>query len=145
MARGRSLLPEGRRDNKHRVSFAALLGELVASAKGARGAVFCGHDGEFVELLVAQPPPSGCGQLTDYDLKVIGAHLAAPWLRLQDGLANGGAGSALEMTMRCKDGALLCARLPEGYYLVLLLGPAAHVPPAFVALRRTAERLAEHL
>jgi len=77
------------------VSFAALLGDLVASAKGARGAVFCGHDGEFVDLLVAQPQPAGCGELSDYDLKVIGAHLAAPWLRLQDGSANGGAGTAL--------------------------------------------------
>jgi hypothetical protein len=139
------LLPEGRHDNKHRVSFAALLGDLVASAKGARGAVFCGHDGEFVDLLVAQPQPSGCGELTDYDLKVIGAHLAAPWLRLQDGSANGGAGAALELGMRCKDGALLCARLPEGYYLVLLLAPAAHVARAFFALRLAAERLAEHL
>ena len=128
-----------------RVSFAALLGDLVASAKGARGAVFCGHDGEFVDLLVASPQPPGCGELTDYDLKVIGAHLAAPWLRLQDGSGNGGAGAALEMGMRCKEGALLCARLPEGYYLVLLLSPAAQVARAFVALRQTATRLAEHL
>jgi hypothetical protein len=139
------LLPEGRHDNKHRVSFATLLGDLIASADGARGAVFCGHDGEFVDLAVAQPQPAGCGELTDYDLKVIGAHLAAPWLRLQDGSANSGAGSALEMGMRCKDGALLCARLPEGYYLVLLLAPRAHVSRASVALRRAAERLAEHL
>jgi hypothetical protein len=125
------------------VSFAALLRDLVGSAKGARGAVFCGQDGEFVDLLVAQPQPSGCGALTDYDLKVIGAHLAAPWLRLQD--ANGGAGGALEMWMRCNDGTLLCARLPEGYYLVLLLAPTAQVSRAFVALRRSAERLSEHL
>jgi hypothetical protein len=145
MVRGRSLLPEGRHDNKHRVSFAALLRDLVASAKGARGAVFCGHDGEFVELLVAQPQPSGCGALTDYDLKVIGAHLAAPWRALQDGSANGRAGAALELAMRCKEGALLCARLPEGYYVVLLLAPAAQVSRAFVALRSTAGRLSEHL
>ena len=127
------------------VSFAALLGDLVASAKGARGAVFCGHDGEFVDLLVAQPQPAGCGELSDYDLKVIGAHLAAPWLRLQDGSANGGAGTALELGMRCKEGALLCARLPEGYYLVLLLAPAAQVSRAYIELRRVAVRLAEHL
>ena len=127
------------------VSFAALLGDLVASAKGARGAVFCGHDGEFVDLLVAQPQPAGCGELSDYDLKVIGAHLAAPWVRLQDGSANAGAGTALEMGMRCKEGALLCARLPEGYYLVLLLAPAAQVSRAYIELRRVAVRLAEHL
>ena len=127
------------------MSFAALLGDLVASAKGARGAVFCGRDGEFVDLLVARPQPGGCGDLSDYDLKVIGAHLAAPWLRLQDGSANGGVGAVLEMGMRCKDGSLLCARLPEGYYLILLLAPAAQVSPAFVALRRAAERLSEHL
>jgi hypothetical protein len=139
------LLPEGQHDNKLPVSFAALLGDLLASAKGARGAVFCGHDGEFVDLLVASPQPRGCGELSDYDLKVIGAHLAAPWLRLQDGSANGGAGAALEMGMRCREGALLCARLPEGYYLVLLLGPGAQVARAFVALRQAAKRLAEHL
>ena len=69
----------------------------------------------------------------------------APWLRLQDGSANGGAGTALEMGMRCKEGALLCARLPEGYYLVLLLAPAAQVSRAYIELRRVAVRLAEHL
>src|SRR5256885_15769009 len=91
--RGRSLLPEGQHDNKDggdRVSFAALLGDLIASANGARGAVFCGHDGEFVDLMVAQPQPPGCGELSDYDLTGIGPHLAALWLRLQDGSANGG-------------------------------------------------------
>ena len=47
--------------------------------------------------------------------------------------------------MRCKEGALLCARLPEGYYLVLLLAPAAQVSRAYIELRRVAVRLAEHL
>ena len=54
-------------------------------------------------------------------------------------------GTALEMGMRCKEGALLCARLPEGYYLVLLLAPAAQVSRAYIELRRVAVRLAEHL
>ncbi|MFL5389395.1 MAG: hypothetical protein ACJ79C_11750 [Myxococcales bacterium] len=47
------------------MSFAALLAELVAQAKGARGAVFCGHDGEFVDLLVARPQPPRCGDHTE--------------------------------------------------------------------------------
>ena len=130
------MLPEGRHDNKLRVSFAALLAELIASASGARGAVFCGHDGEFVDLSLAKPQPRGSGELTDYDLKVIGAHLAAPWLRLQEGSSNGGAGVPLEMRMRCKAGTLLCARLPEGYYLVLLLAPSAQASRASFALLR---------
>jgi hypothetical protein len=139
------LLPEGRHDNKLAVSFAGLLGDLVGAAAGARGAVFCGHDGEFVELVVANPRPPGCGELTEYDLKVIGAHLAAPWLRLQEGSANGGAGTTLQMRLRCTAGTLLCAHLPEGYYLVLVLSPSAQTPRAEVALRRAADRLAEHL
>jgi hypothetical protein len=126
------------------VSFAALLATLVAQAKGARGAVFCGHDGEFVDLVVARPQPAGCGELSEYDLKVIGAQLAAPWLRLSRG-ANGGAGPPVELRLRCGKGSLLCARLPEGYYLVLVLAPLAQPSPAGFALRRTADRLAREI
>ena len=127
------------------MSFAALLGDLVASAKGARGAVFCGHDGEFVDLSVARPQPPGCDELSDYDLKVIGAQLAAPWLRLSRGSANGGAGAPVEMRLRCGKGSLLCARLPEGYYLVLVLAPLAQTSRAGFALLRAANRLAQEL
>jgi hypothetical protein len=139
------LLPEGRHDNKVRVSFAALLAELVAQAKGARGAVFCGHDGEFVDLLVARPQPPGCGDLSEYDLKIIGAQLAAPWLRLQEGSANGGAGGAIDMGMRCGAGNLLCTRLPDRYYLVLVLAPSAQAARAAFVLRRAADKLAREL
>jgi hypothetical protein len=139
------LLPEGRHDNKVRVSFAALLAELVAQAQGARGAVFCGHDGEFVDLSVARPQPAGCGDLSEYDLKIIGAQLAAPWLRLQEGSLNGGAGAALEMGMRCRAGKLLCSRLPDRYYLILLLAPSAQAARAAVALRLAADKLAREL
>lgn len=139
------MLPEGRHDNKVRVSFAALLAELVAQAKGARGAVFCGHDGEFVDLLVARPQPPGCGDLSEYDLKIIGAQLAAPWLRVQEGSANGGAGAAMEMGMRCRDGKLLCTRLPDRYYLVLVLAPSALAARAAVPLRLAADKLAREL
>ncbi|HUJ27975.1 MAG TPA: hypothetical protein VLW85_18265, partial [Myxococcales bacterium] len=57
--------------------FRRMLDELLAQAPGARGAVFCDFEGEFVELVIRDPA------LTDYDMKVYGAHMAAAWMNLQ--------------------------------------------------------------
>src|SRR5215470_479527 len=72
------LLPLVRTGYKPCVPFRRMLDELVARAQGARGAVFCDFEGEFVELVVADPA------LTDYDMKVYGAHMAAAWVNLQN-------------------------------------------------------------
>ena len=117
--------------------FERLLKDLVTRAAGARGAVFCDHEGEFVQLVIQDPA------LTDYDLRCYGAHLAATWLSLQSGL--GGAGGIVELKIDCDGGALLCRALRDGYYLVLLLAHGAATASAAFEMRRVAEAVSREL
>lgn len=119
--------------------FERLLKELVTRAPGARGAVFCDFEGEFVHLVIQDPA------LTDYDMRCYGAHLAATWLNLQSGSTQGGAGGIVELKIDCEGGALLCRALRDGYYLVLLLAHGAATAPAAFEMRRVAEEVAREL
>ena len=107
-----------------------MLGSLLERTKGARGAVFCDFEGEFVELVIADP------RLSDYDMKVFGAHAAA-WLNLETGVQ--------ELRIRCSRGTLLCRSLRDGYYLVLLLAEGRPSGAAAFELQRTAAELAREL
>jgi len=116
-----------------------MLNELTARAAGARGAVLCDYDGEFVELVVVDPA------LSAYDMKVAGAQIAAVWAGLQSGSIDSGAGGILELRLGCDGGTLLCRTLRDGYYLVLLLARGTPSAPAAFALRRTASAMAAEL
>ena len=116
-----------------------MLDELVAAAPGARGAVFCDFEGEFVELVVRDPA------LTDYDMKVYGAHMAAAWLNLHTNSTQRGAGAIVEMRLGCPGGTLLCRSLRDGYYVVLLIAGGAPSAPAAFALEHTAAAMASEL
>lgn len=116
-----------------------MLDELVAQAPGARGAVFCDFEGEFVELVVRDP------SLTDYDMKVVGAHMAAAWTNLQTGSTERGAGGIVEMRLGCAGGTLLCRSLRDGYYVVLLLAGGKPSAAAAFALQHAAAALAAEL
>jgi hypothetical protein len=116
-----------------------MLDELVAKAPGARGAVFCDFEGEFVELVVRDPA------LTDYDMKVYGAHMAAAWTNLQNGSEERGAGGIVEMRLGCDGGMLLCRSLRDGYYVVLLVQSGTLSGPAAFALEQTAAQMTTEL
>lgn len=133
------MLPLGGSAYKLGVPFRRMLDELVASAPGARGAVFCDFEGEFVELVVADPA------LTDYDMKVVGAHMAAAWTNLQTGSTERGAGGIVEMRLGCEGGTLLCRSLRDGYYVVLLVRNGALSGRAAAALQTTAARMISEL
>ena len=119
--------------------FQRLLKDLVERAPGARGAVFCDHEGEFVHLVIQDQ------RLTDYDMRCYGAHLAATWLNLDAGSTLWGAGGLLELKIDCTGGSLLCRALRDGYYLVLLLAHGAATGPAAFEMRRVAEAVAREL
>jgi hypothetical protein len=123
------------------VPFRALLRELVTSAPNARGAIFCDYEGENVDLAVADPQPRGCAALSDFDLKVCGASVAASWILLQQHSRAYGAGATLELKIASARGTLLCRSLPDGYYLTLLLAPGPHSEVAASVLRRMAARV----
>ena len=136
---GARLLPLAPSGYKRCVPFRRMLGELVARAPGARGAVFCDYEGEFVELVVGDPA------LSAYDMRVFGAQMAAVWSSLQNGSRERGAGGIVEMRLGCAGGTLLCRSLRDGYYVVLLVSPGAASGPAAFALRHAAAAMAAEL
>jgi hypothetical protein len=122
-----------------------MLERLVSAVPGARGAVFCDQEGEFVDFVVARPQPKGCGELSDFEMKVTGAQVAAAWLTLQERAAQHGAGSTEELKLCCAAGTLVCRNVHEGYYLVLLLGPVRSTGPASHALRALAAEVRQEI
>lgn len=120
------------------VGFRGHLSSLLERTPAARGAVFCDYEGEFIELVIRDPQPSGCAQLSDYEMKIFGAQLAATWLNLHTGASERGAGGVVELKLACDGGTLLCRGLPDGYYLTLLLAHGTATGPAAFELRQTA-------
>jgi predicted regulator of Ras-like GTPase activity (Roadblock/LC7/MglB family) len=116
-----------------------MLTTLVERVAGARGAVFCDHEGESVELVLRDP------HLSEYEMKIAGAQLAAVWMSLQDSSSQSGTGPMQELHVSCASGSLICRSLPDGYYLVLLVGPGAPIAPAGFALRAIAAEIAAAL
>jgi len=121
------------------MSFRGMLTALVRRVPKARGAVFCDHEGESVELVIHD------AALSEYELKVAGAQLAAVWLALQESARDCGAGALLELQVGCGAGSLLCRALPEGYYVVLLVGEGGSGASAAFALRSVATQIASEL
>ena len=119
--------------------FRAMLSSLVERAPGARGAVFCDFEGEFVELVVRDP------SLSDYDMKVFGAQMAAAWLNLQTHASENGAGGIVELRLGCSGGTLLCRALRDGYYVVLLIARGSPSGLAAFELRHTASAITAEL
>ena len=125
--------------------FRELLGALVASVPGARGAIFCDYEGESVDLVVAAPQPPGCAPLSVYDLKICGAQLTAVWTVLQERSKANGAGRLEALRLAAEHGTLLCHAAKEGYYVTLLLAPRAQASKAAVAVARLARRFVEEM
>ena len=116
-----------------------MLTSLVERTPGARGAVFCDFEGEFVELVVRDQT------LTDYDMKIFGAQMAAAWLNLQNNSSERGAGGIVEMRLGCAGGTLLCHTLRDGYYLVLLVEKRQTTGLAAFELQHAAAEISSQL
>jgi hypothetical protein len=116
-----------------------MLSALIERAAGARGAVLCDYEGEFIELVVRDP------NVSEYEMKVFGAQIAAAWSSLHAGSTEHGAGGIVEMRIGCAGGTLLCRSLRDGYYLVLLLQSGSPPAPAAFLLRDAASALAAEL
>jgi predicted regulator of Ras-like GTPase activity (Roadblock/LC7/MglB family) len=116
-----------------------MLTTLVERVPGARGAIFCDHEGESVELVLRDQ------QLSEYEMKIFGAQLAAVWQSLQESSSQTGTGPTQELHVTCASGSLICRSLPDGYYVVLLIGQGAPAASAGFALRAAAAEIAAAL
>jgi hypothetical protein len=117
------LLPLESAGYKQPRMFRSMLAQLLVSVPQARAAVFCDHEGEAVDWDAKSPPPEGASPLTEYDVKICGAQLAAAWLLIDERGKEEGAGGVRELQLRAAQGTLLCQAVQDGYYLVLVLGP----------------------
>jgi hypothetical protein len=121
------------------VPFRRMLTALVERVAGARGAVLCDREGESVELVIGDPA------LSPYEMRVFGAQLAAVSLAVQEAGRERGAGALLELAAGCAAGSLLCRTLPEGYYVVLLVGRGAPRATASFELGSAAAEMAPEI
>ena len=103
--------------------FRRLLRALVERTDGALGAIFCDHQGEHVSLALAERPVPGCAPLSEWDLKICGAQVAASIVTLNEAAHETALGSARELRVVCEAGTLACHLLPQGYYLLVVLAP----------------------
>jgi hypothetical protein len=99
----------------------------------------CDREGESVDLVIRD------STLPEYEMKVAGAQLAAVWLNLHDALTGCGAGTLLELQIACAGGTLVARSLPDGYYVVLLVGRGGSGASASFALRSAATRIAAEI
>jgi hypothetical protein len=143
--RGRGLLPFGPSGYKRGVPFRELLQGLVDGTPGARGAIFCDHEGEHVELALKAPPPAGCAEMSEWDLKICGAQLAATLLQIEEASQAMQAGAPRELRLTCGEGTLLCRLLPHQYYVLLVIAPGRAAARGSFALRETAQGVAAEM
>jgi predicted regulator of Ras-like GTPase activity (Roadblock/LC7/MglB family) len=116
-----------------------MLSTLVERAPGARGAVVCDYEGEFVELVVRD------SALSEYEMRIFGAQIAAAWLDLGRRAAERGAGGIVEMRLGCAGGTLLCRALRDRYDLVLLIARGSPSALAAFEMEHAATEISPHL
>jgi predicted regulator of Ras-like GTPase activity (Roadblock/LC7/MglB family) len=113
------------------LAFQYLLNNLLVAVPGAEGAVFLDPEGEFVELVSRRATP--------YELKLEGAYHGI-FLRQAARLASLTDGGGLErLTITGSHMQVMSRSLKGGYYLVLVLDPAASPAIAGEAMRRASE------
>jgi len=125
--------------------FRSMLTELLAKLPHARAAIFCDHEGESVDWAAAAASPDGARPLSEYDVKICGAQLAASWLLLDERARLEGAGRILELELRAEQGTFLCHAVQDGYYLVVMLSASPGVSRAARTLRAAVPKFAKEM
>lgn len=114
------------------MSFKKLLNRLLEDIPGALGAIITDWEGEAVDQVA---------RISEYDLKLLGAHKGIILNLLRDALTRIDSGSLEEVIIRTDGGKTLIAPLTDDYFLVLSLGPEAIVGRAAFAMRRCVAEL----
>ncbi len=112
--------------------FKLLLNKLLEDIPGAQGAVILDWEGEAVDQVA---------RISEYDMKVIGAHNGIILNQLRDVLGVIGSGALEEVVIRTGENKTLVAPLSQDYMLVLQLGADAIAARAAFKMRRCVEAL----
>ena len=100
--------------------FSAILKTLVDSTPGAIGALFLDYEGETVALQSERP-----FEIADEDLKIIGAHQGILLTQLRRLCEKSDVGEPRRFKLDFAKVRVLSLYLMDGYYIVLIVDPAA--------------------
>lgn len=116
--------------------FERILRELVAKTPGAIGAVFLDSEGECVELWAERVFEIGAD-----GLKAIGAYQGIYFTELRRICARTEAGQPERFSIDFKNARVLSSAIKDGYFIVLIVDPAANEGMAWHHLRSCRQRL----
>lgn len=114
--------------------FRLILDELLVKTHGALAALFLDFQGETVELVCDR-------DLSDHDLRILGAYQGIFLERLREMCSQVGAGEPRRFKLEFKEVAVLSYDVKDGYYVVLLVDGSFIEGVAWRRLEKCRERL----
>lgn len=118
--------------------FRLILNELLVTTPGALAALFLDYEGETVELVCDR-------DISDHDLRIVGAYQRIHFSRLEGICERIGAGAQRRMKLQFPQLSILSTELKDGYYVVLLVDESASEGIAWRRLDRCRDRLLEEM
>lgn len=114
--------------------FRLILDELLVTTRGALAALFLDYEGETVELVCDR-------DLSDHDLRILGAYQGIFLTRLRTLCANAAAGAPQRFKIDFAEVSVMSYDVKDGYYVVLLVDSSAVEGLAWRRLEKCRERL----
>ncbi len=114
--------------------FRLILDELLVTTHGALAALFLDFEGETVELVCDR-------DLSDHNLRILGAYQGIFLDRLRALCANAGAGVPRRFKIQFAEKSVLSYDVKDGYYVVLLVDSGFNEGMAWRRLERCREKL----
>ena len=114
--------------------FRLILDELLVTTHGALAALFLDWEGETVELVCDR-------DLSDHELRILGAYQGIFLTRLREMCSVIGAGSPQRFKIEFAEMAVLSYDVKDGYFIVLLLDGSFNEGVAWRRMERCRERL----
>ena len=114
--------------------FRLILDELLVTTHGALAALFLDFEGETVELVCDR-------DLSDHNLRILGAYQGIFLMQLRTLCANVGAGEPRRFKIEFAEKAVLSYDVKDGYYVVLLVDNSFNEGVAWRRLERCREKL----
>lgn len=114
--------------------FRLILDELLVTTHGALAALFLDFEGETVELVCDR-------DLSDHNLRILGAYQGIFLTQLRTLCANAGAGEPRRFKIQFAEMAVLSYDVKDGYYVVLLVDSSFNEGVAWRRLERCREKL----
>lgn len=111
-----------------------ILDELLVTTHGALAAIFLDWEGETVELVCDR-------DLSDHNLRILGAYQSVFLTRLRTMCANAGAGEPRRYKVQFEEMSVMSYDIKDGYFIVLLADASFNEGMAWRRLERCREQL----